>query len=93
MVGNFCSERSLTYVVDSHAHEQQNSICPCVYAGENLFSVCAFKIFSPVYTHGRLQEWRLWFQCRCVVLRVEAMVSMSARCSKGEDYGSLPFLK
>jgi hypothetical protein len=30
---------------------------------------------------------RSGFQCRRVVLRVIAMVSMSARCSKGNGYG------
>jgi hypothetical protein len=65
----------------------QSSICPWVYAGENLFPSSPSKSFprctlTDVCKGGGygfnvgalLQGWRLWFQCRCVVVRVEARV-------------------
>jgi hypothetical protein len=73
-----------------------SSICPWVYAGENLFPSAPSKSFprctlTDVCKGGGygfnvgalLQGWRLWFQCRRVVARVETMVSMTAYCSKG----------
>ena len=52
---------------------------------QNLFSgVC-----PPIVADGR---WLAVVLC-CVCLRVEAMVSMAARCSKGGGYGSRPLLK
>jgi hypothetical protein len=67
-----------------------SSICPWVYAGENLFPSAPSKSFprctlTDVCKGGGygfnggalLQGWRLWFQCRRVVARVEAMVSIT----------------
>jgi hypothetical protein len=50
-----------------------SSICPWLYAGENIFRLCLQNLFSGVDPQ--------------TFARVEAMVSMAVRCSKGGGYG------